>query len=96
MPRFETISLSEARSQTGRQREELQEYVTFIQQLGPKEAGKVVPVVGENRALVRRRLGGAARSIGTKIVIKRVGDEIYFWKKGGGGRRRLKPGPSVT
>ena len=97
MPNFELVPLQEAvmNTATGRRAEITREYLGFINQLAEGQAGKLHPGEGETVAAVRRRLGAAAKIAGKALVIKRTGDEVYFWVspggKGNGRRRRGRP-----
>ncbi len=92
MPQFEVLSLEQAmiKSATGRQAVIAREYLGYIQQLSEGEAGKLQASEGETLASVRRRLGAAAKLGGKDLVMKRVGDELYFWirEEGASPRRR--------
>ena len=93
MPQFALVPLQEALSNTTPPSERtaiIQEYVEYINQLRAGRAGRIQPSEGETTGSVRRRLGEAAKLSGKELVIKRVGDEIYFWTKTQG-RRRGRP-----
>ena len=81
MPSFQTVSLQEARlkTATGRRAQLVQEYLEYIQQLSEGQAGKLQAVEDEKITAVRRRLGDAGRLASINLVIKRAGEEIYFW-----------------
>ena len=81
MPAFETIPLQEAmlKTSTGRRAQLAQEYLQYIQQLAEGQAGKLQASEGEKLSTVRRRLGDAARLAGKNLVIKRTGEDLYFW-----------------
>ena len=100
MPKFELISLADAtlQSGTGKRAELAREYLSYIEQLGPDQAGRLEPEEGESTATVRRRLGTAARLAGKALVIKRVGDQVYFWvgEKSAARRRRGRPQKEPT
>ena len=84
MPQFESVSMEEARSKTASPSKRtviIQEYLGYLSQLGPRKAGRLQAGDGETTGAIRRRLGEAARLSGTQLVIKRVDDEIYFWKR---------------
>ena len=97
MPRFELVPLEQAiaRSTTGRNAQIISEYVGYIEQLPPGQAGRLQPSDGESIAAVRRRLGSAAKLAGKNLVMKRSGEELYFWAQpeapSTGGRRRGRP-----
>jgi hypothetical protein len=83
MPDFTIISVQEAQLRTlsGRQAQYINEYATYIQQLGEGQAGKLHLSEDEKPATIRRRLAVAAQALGTKLVVKRSEDEIYFWSE---------------
>jgi hypothetical protein len=72
---------AELKAATGRRGEITREYMSYVNQLEPGQAGCLRPSEGETVATVRRRLGMAARLGGRDLTIKRVGDAIYFWAK---------------
>ena len=78
MPKFDIVSMAEAGA---------------IQGLEPGQAGRLVPGEGERVTTVRRRLGAAAKLSGKELVIKRVGEEVYFWssEKASGQHSRGRP-----
>jgi hypothetical protein len=91
MPQFELVSLQGALSKTARpsnRTEIIQEYVGYIGRLKSGKAGRMQAGEGETLGAIRRRLGEAARLSGAEMVIKRVDDEIYFWKRPRGRRGR--------
>jgi hypothetical protein len=81
MPEFEIVSVKEARLRTtsGRQGKYLNEYADYIQQLPLGQAGKLHPEGNEKPATLRRRLVIAAQVLSINLVIKRSGEDIYFW-----------------
>ena len=83
MPKFEIIQMAEAAAKTASSRstKRLQEYLEYIQQLQPGQAGRLQPGEGERVTTVRRRLGAAAKLADKNLVIKRVGEEVYFWEE---------------
>ncbi len=97
MPRFELVSVQEAlaKSASGKRAKILREYLGYIEQLAAGQAGRLQVTEGETVATIRRRLGAAAKFGGKDLVIKRVGDEVYFWVQAQGtgtaGRRRGRP-----
>ena len=96
MPRFDTVSMDEARATTAspEQTKLVAEYLAYIEQLTPGKAGKLQPDGGENTRALRRRLGAAAKASGKALVIKTVGGEVYFWLKARRpGRPRKVAGP---
>ena len=83
MPDFAIVSLKEAQLRTipGRQGKYMSEHADYIHQLSSGQAGKLSPVERENPATIRRRLQAAATALGTKLIIKRSGENIYFWSE---------------
>jgi hypothetical protein len=100
MPDFAVVSVQEAQLQTlsGRQRQYLNEYAGYIQQLSQGKAGKLHVEEDEKPTTIRRRLVVAAQMLGIPLTIKRSGEDIYFWSGGGeeaqprprNGRRRRR------
>ena len=75
MPRFDRVSLPEAKMKTasGKRAQIVAEYVSYIEQLGDGEAGRLQATEGEPITTVRRRLGTAARQLeGTSRSAERV------------------------
>lgn len=97
MPTFEVIPLQEAMLQsslTGKRGAITREYLNYIERLKPGNAGKLTIGDGDTSAAIKRRLGAVANLIGKTLVVKRVGDDIYFWQeetKRRRGRPRQKP-----
>ncbi len=81
MPTFDQVPLQEAmmKTATGKTAPITQEYLGYIEQLTESQAGRLQPGQGESVATVRRRLGAAVKLSGKDIVIKRQGNEVYFW-----------------
>ena len=79
------------KSATGKRAQMMAEYVGFIERLQEGQAGKLQPDEGETVVAVRRRLGAAANLAGKDLVMKRAGDEIYFWLPRPGERPRGRP-----
>ena len=84
MPDFTIISVQEAQLRTlsGRQAQYINEYATYIQQLGEGQAGKLHVSEQERHPTIRRRLTVTAQMLGITLTIKRSGEDIYFWKEG--------------
>ena len=93
MPTFEIVSQPDAEFKTATEKRVkiLSEYLGFIEQLKSGQAGRLGASEGESVGAVRRRIGAAAKLAGKDLVIKRVGEEIYFWAKSGTGKRRGRP-----
>ena len=93
MPEFELVDLQEAqlRSTTGRRAEIIREYLGYLEQLQEEQAGRLHATEGETTVAIRRRLGAAAQLAGRTLVIKRVGDAIYFWEEPSPARGRGRP-----
>ena len=96
MPIFDRVPIGEAKAKTDRPNSKraqiIAEYVSYIEQLGAGEAGRLQAAEGEPITAVRRRLGAAARQMEKKLTIRRTGDEVYFWadepRRRGRGRPR--------
>ena len=58
----------------------LKQYQGYIKKVAPGVTGRLTPAKGETPAAVRRRLGAAATALGIKLTVKRVGDQVYFWR----------------
>ncbi len=88
MPRFQIIPAGDVPQPkpTGRRAEVLNEYTGYIEQIGRRGAGKLTPVEGETTQAVLRRLGAAAKLAGTSLIVRRNGQDIYFWTKPRRGR----------
>jgi hypothetical protein len=75
MPEFEIVALQEAKSQ----RKYISEYASYIHQISQGQAGKLHLVENENPATIRKRLVLAAQAVDITLVIRRSGQDIYFW-----------------
>jgi hypothetical protein len=86
MPEFTTVSVQEAQLRTipGRQGSYMNEYVDYIQQLPPGQAGNLRIVENEKYATIRRWLARAAHALNIPLIIKRSGNDLYFWRENGG------------
>jgi hypothetical protein len=83
MPNLAIVAMQEAQQKTasGRQRQHLDEYAGYIQQLPEGQAGRLQLAQEEKIATVRRRLTAAANMLGKNLTIRRSGDDLYFWKE---------------
>jgi hypothetical protein len=91
MPEFTTVSVQEAQLRTipGRQGKFINEYANYIQELSQGQAGKLSIGEDEKHTAVRRRLATTAKAMNVPLIIKRSGNELYFWREDGGeGRAR--------
>jgi hypothetical protein len=86
MPEFSTVSVQEAQLRTipGRQGKFINEYAGYIQQLPTGRAGRLRIEEDENPLTIRRRLVTAAQAMNIPLIIKRSGNELYFWRENGG------------
>jgi hypothetical protein len=93
MPEFTTVSVQEAKLRTipGRQGQFINEYADYIQQLPRGQAGKLRIGEDEKPTAVRRRLAAAAKAMHINLIIKRSGNDVYFWR-GDGGEERSRRG----
>ena len=96
MPIFDRVPLGEAKTKTasGKRAQIIAEYVRYIKELQEGEAGRLQAAEGEPITTVRRRLGAAARQLDSNLMIRRTGDEIYFWAQETRRRRSGRPGLS--
>jgi hypothetical protein len=87
MPEFTTVSVQEAQLRTipGRQGKFINEYADYIQKLPQGHAGKLKIGENEKHFTVRRRLVTAAKAMHIPLIIKRSGNDLYFWREDGAG-----------
>src|SRR5918998_37714 len=85
MPEFTTVSMNEAQLRTipGRQGKFINEYADYIQQLPQGQAGKLTIGEGEKHTAIRRRLVTTAKAMNIPLIIKRSGNDLYFWREDG-------------
>jgi hypothetical protein len=83
MPEFTTVPVQEAQLRTipGRQGTFINEYADYIQQLPQGQAGKLSIGEGEKHNVIRRRLVTAAKAMHINLIIKRAGNDLYFWRE---------------
>jgi hypothetical protein len=86
MPEFTTVPVHEAQLRTipGRQGAFINEYADYIQQLPTGQAGRLKIGEQEKHTTIRRRLGVAAKALHIPLIIKRSGNNLYFWREDGG------------
>jgi hypothetical protein len=86
MPEFTTVPVQEAQIRTipGRQGAFINEYADYIQQVPSGQAGRLRAGESENPMAMRRRLAGAAKAMHITLIIKRSGNDVYFWREDGG------------
>jgi hypothetical protein len=86
MPDFAIVSLQDAKLETmpSRQRIYMNEYAGYIQQLSPGMAGKLRPLEDEKLTTIRRRLVVTAQTLDATLIIRRAGDDLYFWSEPAG------------
>jgi hypothetical protein len=89
MPEFTTVPVQEAQLRTipGRQGKFINEYAQYIQQLPQGQAGKLSIGEGEKHTVIRRRLATTAKTLNVPLIIKRSGNDLYFWREDGGEER---------
>ena len=85
MPEFTIVSVQEAQLRTipGRQGQFINEYADYIQQLPRGQAGRLRAEESENPLTIRRRLVSAAQALDIPLIIKRSGNDLYFWREDG-------------
>ena len=84
MPKFNTISLAEAKRKTmpSARAKIIAEYIGYIEQTEREgSAGVIESSAGENPRTLRRRLGDAMRQTGKSLEIRKDGDKLIFWSK---------------
>ena len=94
MPRFDLVSREEAARKaatTGKRAQVLREYLGYIEQLSEGRAGRLQAGEGETLVAVRRRLGAAAKLVNKELVIRRTGEELYFWTPSMAGASPRRP-----
>jgi hypothetical protein len=86
MPEFTTVSVQEAQMRTIPERQGvfINEYANYIQKLPQGQAGKLTIGAQEKHTTVRRRLVVAAKVMNIPLIIKRSGNDLYFWREDGG------------
>jgi hypothetical protein len=86
MPEFTTVSVTEAQLRTipGRQGRYISEFADYIQQVPNGQAGRLKIEESENPLTIRRRLVSAAKAMAVPLIIKRSGNDLYFWREDGG------------
>jgi hypothetical protein len=86
MPEFTTVSVTEAQLRTipGRQGKFINEYADYIQQLPQGQAGKLTIGADEKHTAIRRRLVTTAKAMHVPLIVKRSGNDLYFWREDGG------------
>ena len=89
MPEFTTVPVQEAQIRTtpGRQGQFINEYADYIQQLPKEQAGRLRGGESENPISIRRRLAAAAKAMHINLIIKRSGNDVYFWREDAGGEQ---------
>jgi hypothetical protein len=95
MPEFTTVSIQEAQMRTvpGRQGTFMNEYADYIQQVPKRQAGRLTIGAEEKHTTIRRRLSVAAKALHVPLIIKRSGNDLYFWREDGeAGQPRPKRG----
>jgi hypothetical protein len=83
MPEFTTVSVQEAQLRTipGRREKFISEYSDYIQHVPSGQAGKLRIGQEEKYLPVRRRLISAAQAMNITLIIKRSGQDLYFWRE---------------
>jgi hypothetical protein len=84
MPEFTTVPVQEAHLRTipGRQGKYMNEYAAYVTQLPQGQAGRLRIGESEKHFTIRRRLLTAAQALDIPLIIKRSGNDLYFWQEG--------------
>ena len=83
MPGFRRVSRDEAsgrRPAVNPALARLKQYQGYIKKVTAGETGRLRPSKDETPAAVRRRLGAAAKALGVHLTVKRVDDQVFFWR----------------
>ena len=83
MPGFRRVSRDEASSRrpaVNPTLARLKQYQGYIKKVTAGETGRLRPSKDETLAAVRRRLGAAAKALGVHLTVKRVDDQVFFWR----------------
>jgi hypothetical protein len=85
MPEFTTVSVQEAQLRTipGRQGQVINEFADFINPVPQGQAGKLSIGENEKHTVIRRRLATTAKAMNINLIIKRSGNDPYFWREDG-------------
>jgi hypothetical protein len=83
MPEFSTLSVTDARRQTApnRLKSYMDEYIGYLHQLRPGQAGVLTSVGDETATAIRNRVQAVARELRLALIIRRKGDAVYFWRE---------------
>ena len=83
MPEFTTVSVREAQLRTipGRPGKYVSEYADYLLQLPQGQAGKLTIDESKKHTTIRRRLTVAANALDIHIIIKRSGNDLYYWQE---------------
>ena len=63
----------------GKKAELIKKCPGYVEQLQDGQSGRLVAIKDERIGTDRRRLGAAEKPAGKDLVIRRVGNEMYFW-----------------
>jgi hypothetical protein len=106
MPEFTTVPVHEAQLRTtpGRPGLFINEYADYIQSLPKGQAGRLTIGEGEKHPAIRRRLVTTAKAMNIPLIVKRSGNDLYFWRENGGEdvrstrryTRRTRPAEETT
>lgn len=81
MSRLTIVPVEEAMARTasGKRAKIIHKYTGYIRQLESGQAGMLAATEEESAIAIRRRLNQAAKADGVELIIKRSGDDVYFW-----------------
>ncbi len=84
MPRLSKVRIEDARSAKTSWRHKtthLERYKQYIEELSEEEAGKLTVKNEKESFAVRNRIRRSAEALGVNVKIKKVGNDLYFWKE---------------
>ena len=81
MPTFDILPMDQTVGAfaNSKQAEIAKEYLGYIDKLEAGQMGRLRPAEGETLLAVRKRLGVAAKLSGTRLEIRQMEGEVYFW-----------------
>ena len=84
MPEFSILSVQEAMLRLGpptRIKPFMDKYIGYINQLRPGQAGVLTLTGDEKISTIRNWLTRIAKEVGIALIIKRGGEQLFFWRE---------------